>query len=236
MKERYSPLRDITNDAHSKPKLATGVIGIWKTGKSNIRFTPPLLQNGCYVSQSAHHPVPNSFSLRICSPEMQAKSAERAFGYRPSDSHPCPAGTKSNHCYGRSSDSSRSPRLPGKNQWQRVRMNRFSRKRGTYSSEHCSGFSPDSLLIPADDSARKTNNGTKILFFSVHYLHFRKNSDHQVRKQYFMSFRNADKNTRPKKLENTCENILRIVVIFWKHTPIRTRRPRRVSGPTYSLL
>lgn len=41
MKERYSPLRDITNDAHSKPKLATGVIGIWKTGKSNIRFTPP---------------------------------------------------------------------------------------------------------------------------------------------------------------------------------------------------
>lgn len=44
-------------------------------------------------------------------------------------------------------------------------MNRFSRKRGTYSSEHCSGFSPDSLLIPPDDSARKTNNGTKILFF-----------------------------------------------------------------------
>lgn len=42
MKERYSPLRDITNDAHSKPKLATGVIGIWKTGKSNIRFTPPF--------------------------------------------------------------------------------------------------------------------------------------------------------------------------------------------------
>ena len=124
---------------------------------------------------------------------MQAKSAERAFGYRPSDSHPCPAGTKSNRCYGRSSDSSRSPRLPGKNQWQRVRMNRFSRKRGTYSSEHCSGFSPDSLLIPADDSARKTNNGTKILFFSVHYLHFRKNSDHHVRKQYFMSFRNVDK-------------------------------------------
>lgn len=107
---------------------------------------------------------------------------------------------------------------------------------GIYSSGHCSGFSPDSLLIPADDSARKTNNGTKILFFSVHYLHFRKNSDHQVQKQYFMSFRNADKNTRPKKLENTCENILRIVVIFWKHTPIRTRRPRRVSGPTYSLL
>lgn len=108
---------------------------------------PPLLQNGCYVFQSVHRPVPNSFSLRICSPEMQAKSAERAFGYRPSDSHPCPAGTKSNRCYGRSSDSSRSPRLPGKNQWQRVRMNRFSRKRGTYSSEHCSGFAPDSLLL-----------------------------------------------------------------------------------------
>ena len=101
---------------------------------------------------------------------MQAKSAERAFGYRPSDSHPCPAGTKSNRCYGRSSDSSRSPRLPGKNQWQRVRMNRFSRKRGTYSSEHCSGFSPDSLFILNEIIFSGTITFAKINLFFMFYL------------------------------------------------------------------
>jgi len=71
--------------------------------------------------------------------------ANRATDIR--DSIPWPAGVKSS-CKGRSSDSSRPSRLPGfMASGKRERSNYSPKGNRTYSSEHCSGFAPDSLLL-----------------------------------------------------------------------------------------
>lgn len=48
----------------------------------------------------------------------------------------------------------------------------FLTKKGTYSSEHCTGFSPVSLLIPAGDAASEPITRQRYYFFSSAILFF----------------------------------------------------------------
>lgn len=76
-----------------------------------------------------------------------------------------PAGAIMQQRQGRSSDLFRRPRLPGRNQWQRVRQTSrpaqrgAEEKKGTHSSRYCSGFAPDSRFTGREHPGTGTLRG-----------------------------------------------------------------------------